>query len=72
MKIVSSSLPFRPLETSAKLQSHNQEKNHVLDDEGRFAFEPAVNHPGYRGNDEDHEAGDGDACVQVGSHEGRS
>jgi hypothetical protein len=34
-----------------------------------LASSQPVNHPGYQGDDEDHEAGDGDARVQVGSHE---
>jgi len=41
-----------------------------LDDKRCFGLQPAVGHPGYRRNDEYHEAGDGDACVHIGRHEG--
>ena len=36
----------------------------------RDVLASTVGHPGYGRNDEYHEASDGAACVQIGSHEG--
>ena len=41
----------------------DEKENNILDNERRFAFNPAVGRPGDGGNDEDHEASDGDARI---------